>query len=406
MVIKEVSYRNFRNLDDTKIEFAPGTNVLWGNNAQGKTNILEGIYLFARGKSFRATAERELVRFGNTDATADIVFRREGDSSDISLGAYIPSAGRKKFSRNGVMLSGVSEMIGELCAVLFCPDHLSLVSGSPGERRSFLDIAIAQLSPIYIANLRKYNRALEQRNALIKAAAERKVSEYEWEAYAEIMASCAAYISSARLLYIGLLADYVEHIFADMTGEKETTDILYHTRMIPSDRSSDVPTVNNPSDGEFPDEAHEVSPNRNKVLLPTDAEADSNAVCHIKKLLTENTEREIRAGTTLYGIHKDDITIKLNSLDARTYASQGQKRSLSLAMKLAEGEIAKKVFGEYPVFLLDDVLSELDSGRREFILRELDGRQIIVTSCEPEIYESHGECKFIEVESGSIREYR
>lgn len=132
MIIKEVSYRDFRNIENAKIEFSSGTNVLWGNNAQGKTNILEGIYFFARGRCFRANAERELVRFGAADATADIVFRRENDSRDTSLGVYIPSSGRKKLTKNGVLLSGVSEIIGDLCAVLFCPSNLSLVARFSG----------------------------------------------------------------------------------------------------------------------------------------------------------------------------------------------------------------------------------------------------------------------------------
>ena len=401
MIIKEVSFRNFRNIADARIGLSPGTNVLWGNNAQGKTNILEGIYFFARGRSFRANAERELVRFGASDAVADIVFRRESDSRDTVLGAYIPQSGKKRLTRNGVALAGVSEMIGDLCAVLFCPDHLSLVAGSPGERRSFLDIAIAQLSPVYIANLRRFNHALDQRNALIKtAAAGERVADETWASFAEVMAENAAYIAAARYSYTGYLARYVGKIFGDMTGEREVPEIFYKTHLLPPDE--------NKSDADGATDADEAS------LIHADASglarsvcdvhADSSAKEHIKRLLTENTEREIRAGTTLYGVHKDDITIKLNSLDARTYASQGQTRSLSLAMKLAEGEISRDVYGEYPVFLLDDVLSELDAERRSFILGALGGRQIIVTSCEPERYGAWEGCRFIEVEAGRIRQ--
>ena len=172
MFIEEVSYSNFRNIASAAIEFSPGTNVIWGKNAQGKTNVLEGVYFFARGKSFRAAAERELVRFGESAADASVTFRREYGRVVETLSAHIPVTGRKALMRDGITLSGTAEMLGELCAVLFAPSHLSLVSGSPGDRRSFLDIAIAQLLPPYITNLRRYNRVLEQRNALIRRAAQ------------------------------------------------------------------------------------------------------------------------------------------------------------------------------------------------------------------------------------------
>ena len=477
MVIKEVSYTDFRNMENAVIELSPGTNVLWGDNAQGKTNILEGIYFFARGKSFRASAERELVRIGAQSARAEIVFRRDTDMRDTFLGAQIPLTGKKRIERNGVTLSGVSEMIGDLCAVLFCPAHLSLVSGAPGARRSFLDIAIAQLSPIYIANLRRFNRLLEQRNALIKSAAQgMRVSDAEWESYAAVMARCAAYIAAARHSYISFLAADVTRIFSEMTGEAEKPELFYKTNLLPAadaagdavkavgrngaesgasdgdsadgfcsagsvcgagdagvaDGTGDAGAagcsggdgMTGCSDGEgyadgapdFPvaDAADGADPDGNgfipaacgqsapEVLLPCDVREDEAAVAHIEKLLCENTDREVRAGSTLYGVHKDDLTIRLNSLDARAFASQGQTRSLSLAMKLAEGEICRTVCGEYPVFLLDDVLSELDAHRREYILGSLAGRQIIVTSCEPELYRMSEKCRLIRVEGGKI----
>lgn len=401
MVIKQVSYTDFRNMESAVIELTPGTNVLWGNNAQGKTNILEGIYFFARGKSFRATAERELVRFGAQYAHAEILFRRDADARDTLLGAHIPLSGKKRLERNGVGLSGVSEMIGDLCAVLFCPAHLSLVAGSPGARRSFLDIAIAQLSPLYIANLRKFNRALEQRNALIKSASQgTRVSDAQWEAYAAVMAECAAYIAAARYSYTGFLSAHVGRIFAEMTGEREKPELFYKTHLLPpkdaerspSDDGEDTALIAaTAADGSITD-----------MPLPCDVREDPAAVEHIERLLCDNIEREIRVGSTLYGVHKDDVTIKLNSLDARAFASQGQTRSLSLAMKLAEGEICRLTSGEYPVFLLDDVLSELDAHRREYILGALDGRQIIVTSCEPELYRMSADVRLIEVEDGRI----
>lgn len=352
--------------------FTPGTNVLWGNNAQGKTNILEGIYFFARGKSFRASSDRETVRFGEQCARAELTFRRAESARETVLEAYIPALGKKKLFRSGAPLSGVSEMIGDFTAVLFCPEHLSLVSGSPAGRRSFLDIASAQLSGVYVGELRRFMRALDQRNALIRSCRQGGVyvSDAEWEALAAVMAPSAAYIAGARREYVGRLSGFVAEHFERMTSGNEIPEISYKTQMLPDEDEGAAPV--------------------------------SEMAARIERLLCENTEREIAAGTTLYGVHRDDLVIKLNGREAKSYASQGQTRSLSLAMKLAEGEIAGEAGGEYPVFLLDDVLSELDSERRTYILGALRDRQIIVTSCEPELYSGRETANLIRVDNGRI----
>lgn len=426
MVIEEVWYRNFRNIADARVEFAPGTNVIWGQNAQGKTNVLEGIYFFARGKSFRAAAERELVRLGERSADASVTFRRQDTAHSELLSAHIPISGRKTLERDGVVLSGVSEMLGELCAVLFAPSHLALVSGSPGDRRSFLDIAIAQLLPAYIVNLRRYNRVLEQRNALIRQASQGlRVTDAEWESFADVMADFGAYIAAARLDYVSNLVPRVAEILSQMTLGAEGVELLYKTQVIPDGAADAMPSADGAADDADAASSSEDGENGAGAMPPADdAEggadirrtavpavpcpkplrgivADSAARAHLKSLLCDNLEREIKAGFTLYGVHKDDITIRLDSLEARQFCSQGQRRSISLAMKLAEGEISHDATGEYPVFLLDDVLSELDASRREYILSSLEGRQIIVTSCEPEIYD----CQYvrrIEISGGEV----
>lgn len=372
MEIKKVAYENFRNIAEAEVAFTPGTNVLWGNNAQGKTNILEGIYFFARGKSFRASSDRETVRFGEQCARAELTFRRAESARETVLEAYIPASGKKKLLRSGAPLSGVSEMIGDFTAVLFCPEHLSLVSGSPAGRRSFLDIASAQLSGVYVGELRRFMRALDQRNALIRSCRQGGVyvSDAEWEALAAVMAPSAAYIAGARREYVGRLSGFVAEHFERMTSGNEIPEISYKTQVLPDEDEGAAPV--------------------------------SEKAARIERLLCENTEREIAAGTTLYGVHRDDLVIKLNGREAKSYASQGQTRSLSLAMKLAEGEIAGESGGEYPVFLLDDVLSELDSERRTYILGALRDRQIIVTSCEPELYSGRETANLIRVDNGRI----
>ena len=472
MVIEEVSYKNFRNIAEATLTLAPGTNIIWGKNAQGKTNLLEGIYFFARGKSFRATAERELVRFGESAADASVSFRREDREGVETLTAHVPASGRKSLTRDGIVLSGTAEMLGELCAVLFAPSHLSLVSGAPGDRRSFLDIAIAQLLPTYVVNLRRYNRVLDQRNALIRQASQgARVSDAEWESYAELLSDCAAYIAAARLDYISHLAPRVAAILRDMTGGAETPELFYKTHCAPKEEAAasnaaqwtgdagkthcpptdnaDAPSAlqcggtqfggaqcggdagsalsvpkdeADAADFESDDDAFDKEHKR-----PSDADdaqaadsggelgaldigsakplrgvrADPAARERLRGTLLRHVDREIKAGYTLFGIHKDDVVMKLDGLDARTFCSQGQCRSIALAMKLAEGEISRAANGEYPVFLLDDVLSELDASRREYVLSSLDGRQLVVTSCEPDVVRMPL-ARLIEVSNGSI----
>ncbi len=351
MICSSISFCNYRNISLETVSFSKGVNVLWGNNAQGKSNILEGIYFFARGRSFRGARERELIRFGKKHAELSLTFQKEGAVYPVTLEADLPQTGRKILRRGGARLSGVRELIGAFRAVLFCPLHLSLVGGGPALRRNFLDIALAQLYPGYLDSLSRYNRILLQRNALIKSGG--STDQAVWEVYGRQLAHLGADIAARRHTYMKLLETHVREIFEGMTDGRETPRLTYQSGAIP--------------EGDEPDEA----------------EIRKEGAARLFCSLTGSIEREMRYGATLYGTHKDDIAIRLNDKEARIYASQGQQRSLALAMKLAEGELAKAIGGEYPVFLLDDVLSELDGQRRAFILQALTDRQIIVTSCEP-----------------------
>ncbi|MBQ3815398.1 MAG: DNA replication and repair protein RecF, partial [Clostridia bacterium] len=371
MTVTTAIYENWRNIASARVEFSPGINVLWGMNAQGKSNILEGIYFFARGRSFRGAREKELVRFGSEFARASLSFRRDGYENDTALEAVLPLAGRKRLTRNGAPLSSAAEMLGNFRAVLFTPSNLSVVSGGPGERRAFLDIALSQISGDYLLWLRRWTKLLAERNALIRRAGEgESVSAEEWAVYAEGLAECGAWIACYRADYVSLLAGAVGRYFAGMTGGSERPALLYRSHALPEDAEP--------------------------LSLLTDPGAAKRkrpdpALLYDK--LTLSREREIAAGATLWGIHKDDVILTLNGREARAYASQGQQRSFVLSMKLGEAEIARAVGGEYPAVLLDDVFSELDENRRRYILDALaaeDGengssRQIIITSCEPDV---------------------
>jgi len=383
MKAKKITFENFRNLTAAEVEFSPGVNVLWGQNAQGKSNILEGIYYFSRGKSFRGVPDKLLVKHGADFGSAALTCRADGDQYDTVLEVLIPRQGRKRLSRGGAPLSGVKELVGSFRAVLFCPEHLTLVSGSPAERRNFLDVALAQLSPRYVSALTSYTKVLAERNALLKQAADGlRVESCQWEIYAEQLARSGAFIAAARAAYVHRLSLHVQQCFADMTGGRESPALVY--------AGIGAPLCNLPkTDGALPE----------TVSRPSPALAQA-----IYDAMQADVGREIRAGTTLHGIHRDDVEITLNGDAARLFASQGQTRSLALAMKLGEGALARSVGGEEPVYLLDDVFSELDGERRSYLLSALGERQVIITSCEPDTAVSRlPGVTMVEVENGTVR---
>ena len=333
------------------MRFHPGVNVLHGENAQGKTNLLEAIYFAAIGKSFRSLHAREAISFGCEAAAISLDFEAAGRMQNITMRLFQNK--NRSVEKNHVKITRMSELVGAFRAVLFCPEQLSLIKGGPAERRQFLDIAISAREPMYLAALQRYAQILKQRNALIRnAVKEREVFDSTVDVWSRQLAQEGAFIARSRKRYIEKAKPHVARCFAEMTKEKETPALLY-------------------------------------LGCQKDAEADYEDLAATEEMLYQNLcknhEREIGAGATLYGVHKDDLEVLLNGKPARSYASQGQQRSLALAMKLAEGEICKIDCGEYPVFLFDDVFSELDSGRRKNLLREIGDRQVIITSCESDM---------------------
>lgn len=366
MLVKKAEFINFRNLENESVNFTDGINVIYGENAQGKTNILEGIYIFARGKSFRALKDKEIIKFGADIGYSKIVFASGNNES--SLGVEISKNAPKKFYRNKIKVSKTSEIIGEFRAVLFCPSHLGIIKDAPSVRRKFLDIAISQLHPVYIKLLNKYNTILENRNSVLKMDEKTRAEFGDMiNVYSEELATLCADITEIRLDYIKKLDIWVNKFIEDMTDGKEKAKISYETAL------------------------------KEKELLLKETVREKYLV-----LLTSNIDKEIRNGSTLYGVHRDDLKIELNSKDAKLYSSQGQGRSLALAMKMAEGEISKEETGEYPVFLLDDVLSELDKQRKDFILKNIVGKQVIITSCEPEIFHKKFSVNYINIHNGKV----
>lgn len=371
MFAEKVSYKNFRNIDECEIEFKPGINILIGNNAQGKSNALEGIYLMASGKSFRTPREKDLVKFDSDFFEVSLKMHDETRENELYFKSFGSEGARKRIcKKNGVQMKR-TELMGVFRAVLFCPEHLSIVKDGPSERRNFLDVALCQLKPVYLKSLQRFNKILSERNALLKQLSEKGGDSSLLDVYSDQLARVSANIMVVREEYITRLDAFVKKFFADLSE------------------------ITGASDKEIPRLFYKNSIKVTEKI--TEAEAYS---LYLEKL-TSNNAAEISAGMSLYGSHKDDIEIFLGEKEARQFASQGQQRSLALSLKLGEGEISMEYTGEYPVFLFDDVLSELDPMRQKFLISKIDRRQVIMTTCVmPEI---SGNVNLIEVTNGSYK---
>lgn len=344
MIIKSFKAHNFRNITDCSLVFDRSVNLLLGENAQGKTNAVEGIYFFARGKSFRRGDEKDLIRFGEKGFSISIEYEDNDGANTLEYAIYEKERRRWK---NGYKVSRASEMIGNFKAVLFCPDDLNLVKGGPEERRDFLNVAISQCFPSYISVYSDYKKALENRNAILKNASRGfYFDQNEFSAWSELLSEYASLIYIERKRYIEKLEKHAKVFMRDISEGKEELEISY---------KSDI-------DDSFT--------------------AKEEIKEEYKRIFSSDEVRERSAGVTLFGPHREDIIIKINGKDSRIYSSQGQQRSIVLALKMAEGEVSRELFSEYPVFLFDDVLSELDEKRQNFVLSGMKDKQIIITSCE------------------------
>ena len=376
MKIKRFSAESFRNIKECDISFADGVNLLVGMNAEGKTNAVEGIYMFSRGRSHRTTDDRDMIRFGEPGFRIKIEYEtREGDSS-LEYACFGRQRARWK---NGYKLSKLTEMIGSFKSVLFYPDNLEIVKGGPDERRAFLNVAISQVYPEYLGYYTKFKEALEARNKLLKLSRENDIDRGEIDAWSLSFAEYASYIYIMRVEYLKLISRHAERICSELSGGEVLT-LGY---------KSDV------------DEDSVKGGEGEKEIFPIPTDISREAVKReYYRILTADVPREIAVGSSLWGPQRDDVIIDLNGQPARGFASQGQCRSIVLALKLAEGEVIKEIFGEYPVFLFDDVLSELDEKRRRYIIEGMQDRQIIITSCESDEIQSFAD-KIIEVRGGT-----
>ena len=346
MILKRLSIQGFRNYTGSEISFDPGTNILIGQNGQGKTNLLEAIYYLSGAKSFRSRFDRELIGFG-LDAfqlRAEIFAENRDQTIEIIL-----QRGRKKeILKNGIKQKRTADLNGTFLAVLFSPEDLSIVKDGAAARRKLLDLAIAQIRPRYALALSEFNKLYAHKTRILRDFREKPSLLSALDEFNLRLAKVGAILIHYRAAFVEKLSQYASHVHRACSGETEELTLSYQT----------VKTVDNPN------------------------APPSEIVLQLIEHQTARRQAEIDAGLCLSGAHKDDIEIKIGDILARAFASQGQTRTAALAIKLAERDIFFEDRGEYPILLLDDVLSELDPKRQDFVLNRIQDGQVFITCCE------------------------
>ena len=361
MRIKKLILKNFRNYADETFEFTEGLNVLFGKNAQGKTNCAEAVFYLCTGTSPRCRREKQLIRHGASSAEISAI--AEGIYGDMEISATITENGRE-VRINGNKITRNADILGNIFSVFFSPHELRLIQDGPDERRRFLNISISQLSKPYYVALSRYNKILEQRNNLLKNKDISMVYDTlpVWD---EQLCRYAAVVAFKRTEFVSLLSPIAQEIHSELTDGAE--------KLV-------------------------VKPEKNYKG------GEAELAERLFNELSANYERDVRLGFTGSGPHRDDLDIIINGTDAKTFASQGQTRTAALSIKLAEVEIFKKTSGEYPVLILDDVMSELDLPRRKKLVGRTQGLQTILTCTHAERVLYGKEVNKIRIEEGRIKQ--
>ena len=348
MIVKAITLDFFRNYLHLEAAFHPRINVIFGDNAQGKTNLLEAVAYLSSASSHRARYDRELIQFGVDHAFVKGEVASRG--RDFTLEASLHRGARRQLLSNGVRLKNAGELAGILNTVLFCPEDLYLIRAGAEARRKFLDQCICQLRPRYAVALAEYKRLREHKTRILRDSAEHPDLLDTLDDFSLRMAQCGAILVHYRAHFIKKLRQAAPPIHADCSGGRERLELEYRT----------VSTVTDP----------EAPP---KTLLPQLLDHQES-----------HRRAEIESRSCLSGPHKDDLSVSIDGCPAGAYASQGQTRTAALALKLAARDIFYQDTQEWPVLLLDDVLSELDSRRQEFVLNRLTSGQVFITCCEEE----------------------
>lgn len=339
MYLERLQLHHFRNYEDVTLTFSPHINVLIGENAQGKTNLLESIYTLAMTRSHRTSNDKELIQFGTEAAQIKGIIQRTLSPLKIEL-----DIGRhgKKAKVNHLEKARLSAYLGQLNVILFAPEDLALVKGAPAVRRRFINMELGQISPTYLHNLSKYRDVLKQRNHYLKLLQTNQATDILYlEVISDQLANIGAKIAKQRLDFLVQLEGYTQKLHYEITQNSESLTFKYESAL--------------------------------KNL--TNTNIDENTITQqLMDLYTKNRSKEIMQGITLYGPHRDDVKFLLNGKNVQVYGSQGQQRTTALAVKLAEIDLIKAQTGEYPVLLLDDVLSELDTKRQTHLLKTIQNK--------------------------------
>ena len=359
MYVSTLQIADFRNIKEADVRLKNGINILYGQNAQGKTNFPESVYLCATGRSHRTKFEKELIGFEKKEAHVRVYVNKKNTAEKIDV--HIKKDEKKGIAVNGVPLKKIGDLFGVLYAVIFSPEDLQLIKSSPGERRKFMDMELCQLSRVYYHNLQQYYKILKQRNNLLKEISKNPSLEDTLFVWDSQLISFGTKIISARENFVKLINDIASRRHNEITDGKECLSVVYKPNCMTE---------------------------------------------NFEKKLAENIKRDIFLGSTSCGPHKDDMSFLINGSEVKTYGSQGQQRTAALSAKLAEIEIVKMETGETPLLLLDDVLSELDGSRQLYLMESIKDIQTIITctGIEDSIKKYADNAAIFNVENGVIKE--
>ncbi len=370
MKVVSLYLENYRNIEKAGFDLSGGVNVFYGRNAQGKTNLLESIYVFTSGKSFRPAKDKELVMHGKENATLNMTFFAENRNNEYDIIFYSDKK-RREAKINGIPIKRNMDMAGNFYTVLFAPEHLNLIKEGPGERRRFLDQAISVLKPKYAKAIEDYEKILTQKNALLKDIYKYSQLESTLDVWNEKQANVGAYLMFMRNSYINKLGKIAQRNHLELSSGKEELNLSY----IHSGKQQE-------------NEFYTLEATRSYL---------ANEIADMKA-------EEIGAGMSLVGPQRDDMDVTVNGKSAKLFCSQGQQRSAVLSIKMAEGDLVFETTGEQPVMLLDDMLSELDRPRQTYILKKITDRQVIITGCDRAKYKNIDNVKFFNIKNGTITE--
>lgn len=332
MIIKSLELTNYRNYDSLNINFSEGTNILYGNNAQGKTNILESIFLCATTKSHKGSKDKEIIKFGHEESHIRAYIEKNDIQQRIDM--HLRSSKTKAIAIDEMKIKKAAELLGLLKVVFFSPEDLSIIKNGPAERRRFIDMELCQIDNFYLYNLNSYNKIVNQRNVLLKDLYMNPSLRDTINIWNYQLISYGSKVIERRKVFIDQLNEIIRDIHKTLSGGKEDITIVYEP---------------------------------NTEIESFEAE------------LMKCTEKDIKLKQTTVGPHRDDISFMVDGIDIRKYGSQGQQRTAALSLKLSEIELIKKITKENPILLLDDVLSELDSNRQNYLLNYIGKMQTIVT---------------------------